>query len=114
MPRVVLDEDKDHVVTAEHSDARGPVVRGKSLELIKMHWRKGQTARPHQHGEEQFIYIVSGRMRFTVDGDVYEVGPGEVSYHPANSLHATECLEDTIAISVKDIVAPFYEATRTL
>lgn len=114
MPRVQLDDNPDHVVTAPHSDARGPVVRGKSLELIKMHWRKGQTARPHRHGEEQFIYIVSGRMRFTVDGDSYEVGPGEASYHPANSLHSTQALEDTIAVSVKDIVAPFYAATKTL
>ena len=78
-----------------------------------MHWRKGETARPHQHGEEQFIYLISGRMRFTVDGRP-QVGAGEASYHPANALHSTECLEDTIAISFKDIVAPFYDATQKL
>jgi quercetin dioxygenase-like cupin family protein len=114
MSRVRLDDDGDHLVTAKHSDVRGPVVRGQSLELIKMHWRKGETARPHRHGEEQFIYLISGRMRFTVDGESYEIGAGEASYHPANALHSTECLEDTIAISFKDIVAPFYEATKKL
>lgn len=114
MPRVSLDDHADHVVTAKHSDVQGPVVRGKTLELIKMHWKKGRVARPHQHAEEQFIYVLSGRMSFTVDGETYEVGAGEASYHPANSLHSTECLEDAIAISVKDIVAPFYAATQTL
>ena len=114
MPKVSLEGSEDHVVTAKHSDTSGPVVRGKSLELIKMHWKKGQNARPHRHGEEQFIYLLSGRMRFTVDGESYEAGPGEVSYHPANSLHSTECLEDALAISFKNIVAPFYAATQTL
>jgi quercetin dioxygenase-like cupin family protein len=114
VPHVQLDGDTDHMVTPTHSDARGPVVRGKSLELTKMHWRKGETARAHRHGEEQFIYVVSGRMRFTVDGEAYEVGPGEASYHPANSLHSAECVEDAVAIGFKDIVAPFYEATKVL
>ena len=53
-------------------------------------------------------------MRFTVDGETYDVGPGEASYHPANSLHSAECVEDAVAIGFKDIVAPFYEATEVL
>jgi hypothetical protein len=71
MPRVLLDGDLDHLVTPTHSDARGPVVRGKSIEMMKMHWRAGDSARPHQHPEAQ-------------------------------------------AISFKNIVAPFYAATKTL
>ena len=39
MPRVSLDTDKDHLVTPTHSDARGPVVRGKSIETMQMNWR---------------------------------------------------------------------------
>jgi quercetin dioxygenase-like cupin family protein len=112
MPLVSLDGHENHVVTAEHSDVMGPVIRSPSLELIKMHWVKGRNARPHRHAEEQFIYILSGRMRFTVDGDTYEAGPGDCSYHPSNSLHSAECLEDTVALSFKNIVAPFYDATK--
>ncbi len=45
MPRVVLDGNLDHLVTPQHSDARGPVVRGASIEVMKMHWRAGDSAR---------------------------------------------------------------------
>ena len=114
MARVLLDSDRDHLVTPQHSDARGPVLRGQSIELMKMHWRAGESARPHQHAEEQAIYVVSGRMRMTVGGDTYEIGPGEVSYHPANVLHGAVAVEDTVAISFKNIVAPGYPATKTL
>jgi hypothetical protein len=37
-----------------------------------------------------------------------------VSYHPSNVLHSALAVEDTVAISFKNIVAPFYEATKTL
>jgi len=80
MPRVLLDGDLDHLVTPTHSDARGPVVRGKSIEMMKMHWRAGDSARPHQHAEEQAIYVISGRMRMTCGDETYEIGPGEVGF----------------------------------
>ena len=114
MPRVPLDTDKDHLVTPTHSDARGLVVRGQSIEVMQMNWGAGDSARPHQHAEEQAIYVVSGRMRMTVGGETYEVGPGEVSYHPPNVLHEAIAAEDTVAISFKNVVAPFYPATKTL
>jgi len=114
MPLVNLDTDKDHLVTPTHSDARGPVVRGKSIEVMQMNWKKGDSARPHQHAEEQAIYVVTGRMRMTVGDEIYEVGPGEVSYHPSNVLHGALAVEDTVAISFKNIVAPSYPATTTL
>jgi quercetin dioxygenase-like cupin family protein len=114
MPHVTLDTDKDHLVTPQHSDARGPVVRGKSIEIMQMNWKAGDSARPHRHPEEQAIYVVSGHMRMTVGGETYEVGPGEVSYHPSNVLHGALAVQDTVAISFKNIVAPSYPATKTL
>jgi quercetin dioxygenase-like cupin family protein len=86
MPRVVLDGNLDHLVTPKHSDARGPVVRGTSIEVMKMHWRAGDSARPHQHPEEQAIYVISGRMRMTCGGETYDSVPA-VSYH-LNVLHS--------------------------
>jgi quercetin dioxygenase-like cupin family protein len=114
MPRVLLNDSIDHLVTPLHSDARGPVVRGQSIEVMKMHWKAGENARPHQHPEEQAIYVLSGRMRMTVGGETYEIGPGEVSFHPSNVLHGALAVEDTIAISFKNLVAPAYPATKTL
>ena len=114
MARVTLDTDQDHLVTPQHSDARGPVVRGQSIEIMQVSWRAGEGARPHRHPEEQALYVVSGRMRMTVGAETYEVGPGEVSYHPSNVLHGAHAVEDTVAISFKNIVAPGYPATKTV
>jgi len=36
MSRRALDTDKDHLVNPRHSDARGPVVLGKSIEVMQM------------------------------------------------------------------------------
>lgn len=52
MPRITLDTKKDHLVTPTHFDARGTVVRGKSIEVMQMNGKKGDSARPHQHAEE--------------------------------------------------------------
>lgn len=46
MPRASLDTDKDHLVTPSHSDARGPVARGKSIKTMQIDWRAGDSARP--------------------------------------------------------------------
>jgi len=53
-------------------------------------------------------------MRMTVGAETYEIGPGEVSYHPSNVLHHALAVEDTVGISFKNIVAPFYPATKEL
>ena len=47
MPRVLLDGNLDHLVTPTHSDARGPVVRGQSIEVIE----KAST----EHGRIEWI-----------------------------------------------------------
>jgi hypothetical protein len=53
-------------------------------------------------------------MRMTVGGETYEIGPSEVSYHPSNVLPGALTMEDKVAISFKNIVAPGYSATMTL
>jgi quercetin dioxygenase-like cupin family protein len=59
---------------------------------------------------------LEGRLRVTLgDGEPYEVGPHEGSFHPSNMPHKVEALEDTVAISFKNVVDPTgYEATGKL
>ena len=60
------------------------------------------------------MYLLSGRARVTLGDDLYEVGPGQASYHPPNVPHAFEALADLTALSFKRIVAPIYTATGDL
>jgi quercetin dioxygenase-like cupin family protein len=52
----------------------------------------GHQPRPHSHEHEQIVYIVSGRVRFTVGDDVAELGPGDVLLVPSNVKHFAETL----------------------
>jgi quercetin dioxygenase-like cupin family protein len=58
----------------------------------------------HDHPEEQFTLIVSGRLRFAVviDDETVEseVGPGEVVHLPGGRPHAATALEDSVFFDV--------------
>ena len=58
------------------------------------HARAGHEPRPHAHHYEQIVYIVSGRVRFTVGDDVRELGPGDVLLVPPGVEHFAETIGD--------------------
>lgn len=52
----------------------------------------GGSERPFRHLGEEFGLVLSGRLRLTIDGDVYDLGPGDwihYSSHPSHSAHVT-------------------------
>lgn len=114
MGLVKFDQDADNLVSSSYSQGRGPVLRSDCLELTKISFAKGQGAATHQHQEEQVMYVLSGRIRATLGDQEYEVGPGEATFNPANTPHSVHALEDTVALSVKNHVAPSYSETGRL
>jgi quercetin dioxygenase-like cupin family protein len=114
MGLVRFDRDADNLVSSSYSQGRGPVLRSDCLELTKISFAKGQGAARHQHEEEQVMYVLSGRIRATLGDEEYEVGPGEATFNPSNVPHSVHALEDTVALSVKNQVAPGYSETGRL
>lgn len=114
MGLVRFDHDADNLVSGTYSQGRGPVLRSDHLEITKISFAKGEGASTHQHKEEQVMYVLSGRIRATLGDEEYEVGPGEATFNPANTPHSALALEDTVGLSVKNHVAPVYEATGRL
>ncbi|MPZ59895.1 MAG: cupin domain-containing protein [Propionibacteriales bacterium] len=114
MVHIVFNPEEDNLVTPRYSKGRGPVLRSDSMEVTKISFKKGEGAVAHSHPEEQFVYVLSGRSRVTVDGETYEVSAGEGSYRPANAVHSQEALEDTTSLSFKRLVDPAYDATGRL
>ena len=44
---------------------------------------------PHSHTDnEEFIYVLSGTLRYTVNGETRDLGPGESMATPRGSVHA--------------------------
>lgn len=84
---------------------RGPVLRGQQLEVRRNFYPAGLVAGPHEHVEEQFLYVLAGRARITLGDETYEVGPGEGSFHPSWTPHRVEIVEDLHALSFKNLVS---------
>ena|SRR5215813_9819714 len=114
MGLVRFDRDENNLVSRRYSQGRGPVLRSDSLELTKISFAKGEGARMHRHEEEQVLYVLSGRIKARLGDEEYEVGPGEATFSPAGVPHGMHALEDTVALSVKNQVAPIYPETGRL
>jgi len=114
MTLVRFEQDADNVVSGSYSTGTGPVLRSDNMEVTKISFEKGKGADIHQHAEEQFMYVLSGRLEVTCEGETYEVGPGEATFNPSNALHGVTAIEDVVALSFKNQVAPIYEPTGRL
>lgn len=72
----------------------------------------GGGALPHRHpGIEQVCYMLQGRARAEVDGQVREMGPGDACFFPADMVHAfTRISEEPVRVLV--IYSPPYGESK--
>ncbi len=71
----------------------------------------------HAHPQEQISHVISGRVRFNVDGQPREVGAGESLYLASNVPHGAETLAAAVVIDTfspprEDYLAKDEEARR--
>jgi quercetin dioxygenase-like cupin family protein len=87
-----------------YSSAKGSWVTGERIIFGKIGMPRGTGADPHTHPNEQFIYLMKGRVRMDIEGDVRECGPGEIIYIPADAVHSNAVVggEDCEFITAKD------------
>ena len=104
MAVIALKDVQDEFVTPKHSSAFGKLITGQHIEIGVLRYKTGEGAQMHSHPHEQISITLSGRSRVTLDGVVFEVGPGEAVHIPPNVPHCVEILEDAEVISAKSIV----------
>lgn len=104
MPLINIDDLPQEFVTPKHSKAFGRLVTGEHVEVGILEFKAGEGAHEHSHPHEQIVVVLKGKSRFTVDGETFEVGPGQAVHIPPNVHHKGETLEDSLVISVKSIV----------
>jgi quercetin dioxygenase-like cupin family protein len=114
MSHVKFDRDEGNLVSGSYSTGVGPVLRSETMEITKISYERGKGADEHSHPEEQVMYVLSGLLRVTCDGETYDVAPGEATYNPSNAPHSVVAVEPVVALSFKNQVAPVYEATGQL
>jgi len=76
--------------------------------LVMNRLEPGMEPRPHSHDFEQIALVVEGTVRFTVDGETYDVSEGEVLLIPAGAQHFGEVLGERPALNL-DVFAPARE-----
>ena len=86
--------------------SRRVLAHTEQLMVVEVHFEAGSAGSVHTHPHCQNTYVLSGRFRFTVDGEPVDVGPGDTLAFPSNVPHGTLCLEKGVLL---DMFAPMRE-----
>ena len=76
---------------------------GATLALHRL--MPGHEPRPHSHPHEQLVYILAGRIRFHVAGEVRDIGPGGLMAIPPHVEHWGEVIGDEPVLNL-DVFTP--------
>ena len=88
-PIVTTGPDVTRQVLADHPD----------LMVVAFRFdRDGAEGALHDHPHVQSTFVHSGRFRFTVDGAITDVGPGDSFVVPSGASHGCVCLEPGMLI----------------
>ncbi|RQS26451.1 MULTISPECIES: cupin domain-containing protein [unclassified Burkholderia] len=82
--------------------------RGDNVMCV-MNWlTPGMQVFPHAHTFEQLVLIVQGRVRFHLDDEIVEGGPGTMIRIPPHVVHYAEPVGDEVVLNL-DVFAPLRE-----
>ncbi len=90
---------------------RKTLAYGRLTLATEFRMRAGSTLPLHAHPYEQTGYLVSGRMRLTIDGEQLDAPAGASWCIPADVRHGAEIIEDSVAVEVFSPVRPDYLPT---
>ncbi len=98
---------------------RQTITTGATMYQMRATLDAGSQLPVHSHPQEQIAHVISGRVRFNVDGETREVGAGESLYLASNVPHGAETLEaalviDTFSPPREDYLARDAEVRRAL
>ena len=82
-PVVAADPGVQRQVLADHAD----------LMVVSFRFETGGQGKLHNHPHVQSTFVKTGRFRFHMDGEEFEVGPGDGFVIPSNAVHGCTCLE---------------------
>ncbi len=68
---------------------------GQNEMIGRLRLAKGAVVPPHKHVSEQITMVMSGALKFTIEGKDLTVKAGEVLVIPPNVVHSALALEDT-------------------
>ena len=76
------------------------LVHGQKTLMGQFKLTKGAAIPAHAHPHEQTGFMVSGKLRFVVDGETMDVEAGDSWCLPGNAMHGVEVVEEAVVIEV--------------
>lgn len=76
------------------------VITGAREMISQIYLKRGCIVPMHNHESEQMTYVLSGALKFLVDGREVVVRAGEVLHIPSWLPHQAEALEDTFEMDM--------------
>jgi quercetin dioxygenase-like cupin family protein len=76
-------------------------LQGEQMIMLEIFYAAGVGTPLHSHDHESVIYLVSGKLKGTMDGKEVIMQPGDVCRHPKGVLHGVEALEDSVILECK-------------
>ncbi len=105
-----LSRDDAGYVDALPGIRRKTLCHGAATLMSEFRLQAGLPLPLHDHPQEQTGYLVSGRLRLTIDDETHDVAPGDSWSIPGGVRHGAEVLEDAVAIEVFSPVREDYLA----
>jgi len=90
-----------------------PLMAAERMTLLEIHYAPGVGAPLHVHQHESLAYVVKGKVKMTVGGEVYILGPGDVCRHPEGVPHAVEGMAESVVIEIKSPAQPIEQFLGT-
>ena len=76
------------------------LVHGDKTLMAQFKIAKGSAIPVHSHPHEQTGIMISGKLRFNVDGEILDAETGDSWCLPGDVEHSAEALEDSVIIEV--------------
>ena len=78
-----------------------PLLQGELMSILEVHLQPGVASETHAHDHESLVYVVRGKIKTIVGGEVLVLGPGDVGRHPQGVAHSVEALEEALFLEIK-------------
>jgi quercetin dioxygenase-like cupin family protein len=83
------------------------MVVGERMMIVRFRFVPFLVTPEHTHMHEQMSLVVSGRVRFFVEGEERIASPGDVLHFPPNCLHGATMMDEEVVLI--DIFSPIRE-----
>jgi len=83
------------------------MVVGERIMIVRFRFVPFLVTPEHTHPHEQMSLVISGRIRFFIEGKERIASPGDVLHFPANCLHGATMMDEGVVLI--DIFSPIRE-----